>query len=134
MRLPRMTTRRWMIVVMVVGLVMGAIIGGIRLKRRHEDFLYRAQRHENSMILLRMIRGRWPGPTRTVSRSLLERTFAEKPELLEGIAAYEQAIALAEQRIAWLERRISYNAAMARKYRHAARYPWLPIEPDPPPP
>ncbi len=38
MRLPRMTTRRWMVVVMVVGLVMGGIIGGIRLKRRHDDF------------------------------------------------------------------------------------------------
>jgi hypothetical protein len=130
MRLPRMTTRRWMIVVMVVGLVMG----GIRLKRRHDDFLYRAQRHENSMVLLRVISDRLPGPTRMVGRSLLERTFAEKPELLEGIAVYEQAIALREQRIAWLEQRISYDAAMARKYRHAARYPWLPIEPDPPRP
>ena len=29
---------------------------------------------------------------------------------------------------------IAYHAAIARKYRHVARYPWLPIEPDPPEP
>jgi hypothetical protein len=29
---------------------------------------------------------------------------------------------------------VSYHAAMARKYRHAACYPWLPVEPDPPEP
>ena len=27
---------------------------------------------------------------------------------------------------------IAYHAAMARKYEHAARYPWLPVAPDPP--
>jgi hypothetical protein len=31
-------------------------------------------------------------------------------------------------------RRIAYHAAMAEKYRQAARRPWLPVEPDPPPP
>jgi hypothetical protein len=28
----------------------------------------------------------------------------------------------------------AYNRAMCRKYRRAARYPWLPVEPDPPGP
>jgi hypothetical protein len=28
----------------------------------------------------------------------------------------------------------TWHEAMARKYREAARYPWLPIEPDPPEP
>lgn len=32
------------------------------------------------------------------------------------------------------KRGIAYHAAMARKYRRAARYPWLPVEPDPPEP
>jgi hypothetical protein len=27
-----------------------------------------------------------------------------------------------------------YHRAMAEKYRHAARYPWLPVAPDPPEP
>ncbi len=31
-------------------------------------------------------------------------------------------------------RRAAYHARMRQKYERAARYPWLPIEPDPPPP
>ena len=30
--------------------------------------------------------------------------------------------------------RADHHAAMAHKYEHAARYPWLPVEPDPPEP
>jgi hypothetical protein len=30
--------------------------------------------------------------------------------------------------------RLAYHDLMHRKYAHAARYPWLPLEPDPPPP
>jgi hypothetical protein len=41
MRLPRLTVRRWLIAVAVVGLLMG----GYRLKQRHDDFLSRAQYH-----------------------------------------------------------------------------------------
>jgi hypothetical protein len=29
---------------------------------------------------------------------------------------------------------IDWHASMVRKYDHAARYPWLPVEPDPPEP
>jgi hypothetical protein len=28
--------------------------------------------------------------------------------------------------------KIAYHVAMAEKYQHAARYPWLQVEPDPP--
>ena len=31
-------------------------------------------------------------------------------------------------------RRAAYHASLKRKYERAARYPWLPVEPDPPPP
>ena len=30
--------------------------------------------------------------------------------------------------------RANHHAAMAHKYEHAARYPWLPVKPDPPEP
>jgi hypothetical protein len=30
--------------------------------------------------------------------------------------------------------RANHHTAMAHKYEHAARYPWPPIEPDPPEP
>ena len=32
------------------------------------------------------------------------------------------------------QRRADYHGAMRRKYERAARYPWLPVEPDPPEP
>jgi hypothetical protein len=31
-------------------------------------------------------------------------------------------------------RRADYLTALASKYQHAARFPWLPVEPDPPEP
>jgi hypothetical protein len=31
-------------------------------------------------------------------------------------------------------RKVSYHAALRKKYEWAARYPWLPVEPDPPEP
>ena len=46
MRMPRMTTRRWMIVVVLVGLLMSVIVAGVRLKKRRSLLLSRAQFHE----------------------------------------------------------------------------------------
>jgi hypothetical protein len=43
MRLPRMTTRRWMIAVAGVGIVLGA---SVELQRRHDRFLHLAKHHE----------------------------------------------------------------------------------------
>jgi hypothetical protein len=34
----------------------------------------------------------------------------------------------------WLDRRKAYRSAMAEKWNRAALFPWLPVEPDPPPP
>ena len=45
MRFPRMTTRRWMVAVAVVALVMGEIVGGVRLTRRRDLFVRLAQFH-----------------------------------------------------------------------------------------
>ena len=42
--------------------------------------------------------------------------------------------AAAEALGARIEAAISYHAALFRKYERAARYPWLPVAPDPPPP
>ena len=42
MRLVRMTTRRWMVVAMIVGLLMGVIVGGVRLKQMRSHFLSRS--------------------------------------------------------------------------------------------
>lgn len=47
----------------------------------------------------------------------------------------ERAIVVYERRyVDRLTQEIAYHTAMVRKYRHAARYPWLFVEPDPPEP
>ena len=96
MRMPRMTTRRWLIAVLVLGLGMGAMVGGVRLKRRRDSFLARARFHAQTEAACREAGRPAPDPS-------------------------DWPI-------------IEYDAAMARKYRRAARYPWLPVEPDPPDP
>jgi hypothetical protein len=37
-----MTTRRWMIAVAVEAMLLGGIVGVYRLRRRYDDFVYRA--------------------------------------------------------------------------------------------
>ncbi len=46
MRIPRMTMRRWVVVVLIIGLLMGGIVGGVRLKQTRSRLLSRAQFHE----------------------------------------------------------------------------------------
>jgi hypothetical protein len=98
MRLPRMTTRRWMVAVALAGLAMGRAIDGVRLKRRHDDFTARAQHHEQIEAMFRS----W-------GRTTSSRLKYLQPDISQNR---------------------DYHAAMANKYRHAARYPWLPVEPD----
>jgi hypothetical protein len=86
MRLPRITTRRWMITVAVVALL-------LYLERRRRSF--------ESLAAFRL----WPGVAST----------RHNPNLR-------------------LKKITLWHWDLARKYRYAAQYPWLPVEPDPPEP
>ncbi len=90
MRLPRMTTRRWMVAVVVVG-------GALGMFERHERFRWIAVRHR-----------------------------AEVPKHLPRIKPVGM-----EDKV-W--RLLEWHESMARRYERAARYPWLPVEPEPPDP
>jgi hypothetical protein len=46
MRLDRTTKRRWMIAIALVGMLMGGIVGGIRLKGRRDCFASQQDYHE----------------------------------------------------------------------------------------
>ena len=108
MRLPRMTTRRWMVAVLIIGLLMGGVVGGYRLRRRYDNFVFCIQSHG---VVLSFCREK------------------HDPFWREIVGRYHGPISEAE-----LLREIEYHEAMYRKYRHAALYPWLPVEPDPPEP
>jgi hypothetical protein len=89
MRLPRMTTRRWMIAVAILAVGLEATAA---LFRRQHALRQRAAYHEK----------------------------------IEKLAAATQVRANAAIR--------DRHARLKEKYWRAARYPWLPVGPDPPEP
>jgi hypothetical protein len=93
-----------MIVVAVVGLLMVTALGGYRLKHRRDHFLSQAQFHKQNAATLMQVYG----------AIRIMRTHWSRDDYLST-----------------LSRMSGYHAAMARKYEYAARYPWLPVEPDP---
>jgi hypothetical protein len=116
-----------MVAVAVVGLMMGGIVGGVRLKRRQQYFRDRATRHKGMEYDYRRLERdsrfianleeddmRWLSPERR-ARIKADRVISLRlVERYSGLAAY--------------------HAALARKYEYAADHPWLPVELDPPPP
>jgi hypothetical protein len=97
MRLPRMTTRRWLIAVAVVAVALAA---SIVIERRRHHFRTLAERHSSAELSCLGLAGRLDSPALAAS---------------------------------W-KRKAERCARLAQKYRRAARYPWLPVEPDPPEP
>jgi hypothetical protein len=113
MCLLQMTTRRWIIVVAVIGLMIG---GGVLLIRQRRDyFLALAQSHQQEAASS-MARG-----------TALKSRFGSMPG---GRIEIGQLFRNCDRMVD----RASHHAAMAHKYERAARYPWLPVEPDPPAP
>lgn len=121
MRFPRMTTRRWMVVVIVVAALLSATEG---LRRRRSAFLERSGYYWGEAYgtsdELPPLPERWkhwtpfrPGPPAPLT--------ADELAVLD---AWKRSNA----------QRLAHEVAMYQKYEHAARYPWLPVEPDPPKP
>ena len=113
MRLPRMTMRRWMMAVAAIGLMIG---GGVLLKQRRDYFLSLAQSHQKEVA------------SSTARGTALKSRFGGTP----GMTA-EEILRLHDDYERMMDR-ADHHASLARKYEEAARYPWLPVEPDPPEP
>jgi hypothetical protein len=109
-----MTMRRWIIAVVVV---IGPMIGGgvLLIRQRRDYFLTLAQLHHNE-VAPSMARG-------TALKSRLGSISGMSPEIGQIYRDYDRMMD-----------RANHHTAMAHKYEHAARYPWLPVEPDPPEP
>ena len=106
MRRSRMTTRRWMIAAAVVAVMLAPDIAAI-LFRRHLALRQRAAYHEKIEKLA----------TATVGEHALAARWP-------NAAAQVRANAAIRDR----------HARLKEKYWRAARYPWLPVEADPPEP
>jgi hypothetical protein len=112
MRLPRMTTRRWMIAVAAVAVMFAAA----SFFRRHLSLRERGDYHAKR-----------EGDLASRARGLGQIAL-DAAERIPETAAYWRAHAACEAEIG------AWHARLKEKYRHAARYPWLAIEPDPPEP
>jgi len=112
-----MTTRRWMIAVAAIGLAIGLTIGvGVRLRQRREYFLSLAQSHQkevaSSAARGNALKSRFGGTSGMTDEELM-RLRGDYDRMMD---------------------RADHHASLARKYERATRYPWLPVEPDPPEP
>jgi hypothetical protein len=136
MRLPRMPTRRWMVAVAAVALGMGGTVAGIRLKQRRDRFLSRAQLHEGIAVAFMKLEGIARETSSEFPRDIteLERQEREGDDVEPLLRNMKVDLDRSKETLTTLPGKRAYHAAMARKYRRAARYPWLPVEPDPPAP
>ena len=128
MRLPRMTTRRWMVAVAVVALAMGGVVG-VRAVWQYVASLDHVRYHAGMEATFRWLDQVWPDE---------EEAMAHAPELTEegrrAVGEFRRQMGVLRRQVALWHRKREYHAAMARKYRYVARFPWLPVEPDPPEP
>jgi hypothetical protein len=107
MRLPRMTTRRWMVLVATVAILIGV---GLELGRRSSRFARLSAYHSEVALLhfhTLMRLGGWPPQDPLAA------------ELGRGRNLYR------------VRALVHYHSALTGKYERAARYPWLPVAPDP---
>ncbi len=143
MRLPRLrfTVRRLMVAVALAGLVMGGGVWSYRMWRLSRYYSGLAQAYNTGENMYRQIGAMnfdlaqvdekrslqlWsPQFGAKLHKALRERE--EKPTERHGRSA-----AGAHDVLAQPKRTADYFAAVARKYERAARFPWLPVEPDPP--
>ena len=113
MRRPRMTIRRWMIVVAVAATAVAGV--AIPLHR-----LRLADHHRDVSIMLEL-------------QATGGKQRYEAPEHLEG--AYVEAVRRTYgDEAAGVQERAFAHRRLARAYRRLAYRPWLPVEPDPPEP
>jgi hypothetical protein len=107
MRLPRMTTRRWMIAVAIVAIGFGALI----LVHRSRSYAALAALHADAENECRRIVEAAEG-------------FALDAPIWRGWVTNARRS----------RRLLPYHAALRRKYDLASRRPWFAVEPDPPQP
>jgi len=123
---------------MVVVVIVALLMGGVRLKQRRSLLLSLAQIHEQRAALYPKLESR------------ARKICAEYPRLIAGLERLQRyghrepvrsrledlkvRLDRSRRNLALWTNRIAYYRAMAHKYQHAARYPWLPVEPDPPAP
>jgi hypothetical protein len=111
MRLPRMTTRRWMITVAAVAFVSA----GVSLPHRW---------HLHQQAKAHAAQGEFADEMARLCASQADFLRASDPSTARRLDTSADVYT----------RRVAYHAQLRERYERAAVYPWLSVEPDPPPP
>jgi hypothetical protein len=115
MRVPRMTTRRWALVVAVLSLILGAEAAYRRWATTSKVYRAKARVAAVRAILVEC---------EVVDDSFVRRS-SPRPDPDDPRDG--------DRRARW-DRLIAHHRALQEKYDRIASRPWLPIEPDPPEP
>jgi hypothetical protein len=110
--LPRMTTRRWMVAIAAMAALLGAAIEVPRLWIRRGEYLGLAEKY-----------GYW--------ETRLNGVAAIRQDLDYYSMSQPRGPEPSPERLVRMKELASYYASMRAKYEHAARFPWLPVAPDP---
>jgi hypothetical protein len=119
MNRPRMTTRRLIVVVAIVGSVLGAEACRRRLASAS------ARQHAKATMCRAIAETHKLSAELAMANRKLSEAF---PEMANPTADMD------DKMIARCRRLSAYYRDLEAKYDRAARYPWLPVAPDPPEP
>ena len=128
MRLPRMTTRRWMVAVALVALALASGIGLHRILRLRRLYRSRAEMYAQgeqgvrSMLVLYERAREGPAGHRSLGA----------PAAPDGDASGRIMLRYRPEAVAYQLKLLGRFAALREKYERAAANPWLPVDPDPP--
>jgi hypothetical protein len=137
MRWPRMTTRRWLILIAIVAIACGAEM----MRRRSVSCRAKANRYALEEAKTRARGERSDRSAAECKKHLREiQAFAEsgggafRVSWKSLIDSATRSATIASDQAEHCHRWAAYWGALKAKYERAARRPWLPMEPDPPRP
>jgi hypothetical protein len=140
MRRPQLHLRTLLIAVAIAGLAAGVVA----LRQRSAEFRARAafhageeRKHRATADLFRQIEAYGEARQKGIEAGTDDYVRYLKPSA-SALANLQQhateAFEFGRREGLSEEATASYHATLKRKYEHAALYPWLPVEPDPPEP
>jgi hypothetical protein len=139
MRLPRMTTRRWMLVIVFVALGISVPMQAMRAMALARDYQDRSLSFAEDAARTRLCeqvhrrRSRGFKDAAEEVRKGPPWKRATDGYSRESLAAFHESAAEEHRRFAaWHSEAAARSERLAIKYRRAARWPWLGVEPDPP--
>jgi hypothetical protein len=126
MRLPHFRLRALMIAVAVLGLTLGGAIEAVRLARLSRSYRDRAAFHAAIEESYRGTAARYGDGHKVKGFRASADRHGDGDDVMYSMSADARMVPVRDI--------IDSQVKMRLKYEHAARYPWLPVGPDPPGP